>query len=184
MTPTDYLQLDHQLIKRMVTVIKAISQRLDNQEHPPAEALLQVVSFIREFADHSHHGKEEEILFPALEAAGIPRVGGPVGVMLMEHEQGRLAAQAMAQAAQQYANPGDGQAGREFSAAAKAYCGVLEGHIFKEDNILYAIADKALTAEQQGDLLTRMKTLDSERLSQPYSHYEMMVDELEKTCCS
>src|SRR3989339_212912 len=38
-----------------------------------------------EFAEPHHH-KEEQVLFPALEQKGIPNEGGPIGVMLMDHE--------------------------------------------------------------------------------------------------
>ena len=41
------------------------------------------------FADKCHHGKEEDVLFPELEKAGIARQGGPIGVMLHEHVSGR-----------------------------------------------------------------------------------------------
>ena len=47
------------------------------------------IGFLKEFADKCHHGKEEGLLFPAMVAAGIPDKGGPIGVMLAEHTQGR-----------------------------------------------------------------------------------------------
>ena len=47
------------------------------------------MDFLSIFVDKCHHGKEEEFLFPALEAKGVKREGGPIGVMLHEHEQGR-----------------------------------------------------------------------------------------------
>jgi hemerythrin-like domain-containing protein len=41
------------------------------------------LEFFRGFADKCHHCKEEDRLFPCMEARGIPREGGPIGVMLL-----------------------------------------------------------------------------------------------------
>lgn len=53
------------------------------------EELEGIMEFLMVFVDKCHHGKEEDFLFPALEAAGVARDGGPIGVMLHEHERGR-----------------------------------------------------------------------------------------------
>ena len=62
------------------------------------EAFKSYLGFLKEFADKCHHGKEEGILFPALTAAGLPSQGGPVGVMLHEHVEGRALIQEMEKA--------------------------------------------------------------------------------------
>jgi len=49
----------------------------------------QILEFLKVFVDKCHHGKEEKVLFPAMEEAGIPRQGGPISVMFYEHERGR-----------------------------------------------------------------------------------------------
>lgn len=59
-----------------------------DEKRVPVEPLEQLLNFFRVFADLCHHGKEEQYLFPALEAAGIPRESGPAGVMLAEHAEG------------------------------------------------------------------------------------------------
>mgnify|MGYP000753666721 CR=1 FL=1 len=50
----------------------------------PDHLLTEAVDFFRMFADRCHHAKEENHLFPAMEAKGMPREGGPTGVMLYE----------------------------------------------------------------------------------------------------
>jgi hemerythrin-like domain-containing protein len=62
----------------------------------------QGVDFVRNFADRCHHAKEEENLFPRMEARGVPRDGGPIGVMLFEHEEGRAYVRAIAGAIDDY----------------------------------------------------------------------------------
>jgi hemerythrin-like domain-containing protein len=49
----------------------------------------EILDFLVVFVDKCHHGKEEGLLFPALEAVGVSRNGGPIGVLLEEHRKGR-----------------------------------------------------------------------------------------------
>ena len=68
----------------------------------PAEVLQQTVDFLRRFSDAQHHGKEEDHLFPKLRQS-LPMAGGPVSMMLMEHQIGRSHIARMAEAAKAYA---------------------------------------------------------------------------------
>ena len=86
------------------------------------------------------HGKEEKVLFPKLMQAGIPMNGGPLGVMLYEHEQGRQLVRNMEQAL-------DDKHFADFALYANRYAHLLEDHIAKEDNVLFAKAEKVLTSE-------------------------------------
>ena len=52
-------------------------------------SLSNTIEFLRLYADRCHHGKEEALLFRELEKKGMPRAGGPVGMMLMEYQAGR-----------------------------------------------------------------------------------------------
>ena len=49
----------------------------------------EMINFLKLFADKCHHGKEEGLLFPAMERAGIIKENGLIGEMLKEHELGR-----------------------------------------------------------------------------------------------
>src|SRR3990172_1482629 len=86
---TDVLRLEHEAILRMLHAMDAAADRLVDGRAPDPEILEDIVEFFATFADRCHHAKEEGVLFPRLEARGIPRDGGPVGVMLMEHDIGR-----------------------------------------------------------------------------------------------
>lgn len=76
----------------------------------------ELVYFLRIFADQCHHGKEENILFKALENSGVPNEGGPIGVMLAEHAEGRGYAAAMGNALEAYA---DNEHSRRYSIKTK-----------------------------------------------------------------
>lgn len=85
----DQLKEEHQAILLMLKIMEAACKKLEAGEDVSKDDLNDMVKFIKEFADKSHHLKEEDLLFPAMEEAGIPREGGPIGVMLTEHTTGR-----------------------------------------------------------------------------------------------
>jgi hemerythrin-like domain-containing protein len=165
MKATDLLVQEHELILRGVAVLG----RLAWLAHQPAEARAgapvpvedghAMVAFLRDFADGRHHAKEEQVLFPALEAAGVARTGGPLGCMLAEHDHGRAATRAMdAALAAAARDPG---AWRTFAVAAHTYVHLLSAHIFKENNVLFRMAEDALGPEADARLLAAYE--DAER---------------------
>src|SRR3546814_5145013 len=108
--------------------------------------VVQFLGFLREFVDTCHHGKEEGLLFPAMIEAGLPADGGPVSVMLSEHEQGRALVAAMANATEPAMLPA------KFSEAAAAYAGHMRAHIEKENTVLFPMADRIVAPEEMDGL--------------------------------
>ena len=145
MDAIDQLMEDHQLILRSLDALDAFVARPPQGDEDKAE-LGRFVRFIREFADTRHHGKEEDILFVAMVAAGFPRQAGPIAVMLMDHETGRAHVSVMAGKAAQ-ASPWTAQDRATAFAAARDYADLLRGHIRKEDEILYPMARQRLHEE-------------------------------------
>jgi hemerythrin-like domain-containing protein len=113
---------------------------------PDPQDMLAFIGFLKEFADKCHHGKEEGLLFPAMIGAGVPAQGGPVGVMLAEHVQGRQFIQDMEAAATTPVDPD------KLARAAQGYAALLRQHIQKENRILFPLAEKVLTAAQLDEL--------------------------------
>lgn len=146
---TEMLSDEHRLIERVLDVVEKLTQ---DSLVGSLESWKKALDFARHFADQCHHLKEEKILFPAMEEHGIPNEGGPIGMMLIEHEEGRSYVRSMfAAVARLEANE---QAAREsLLASARAYIRLLREHIQKEDQILFRIADDVIPAEEQKQLL-------------------------------
>ncbi len=87
MTATDDLRAEHEGILRMLGVMRALATRIEAGGTVPAAELAGILDFLKIFADKCHHGKEEDILFPALEAAGMP-LKRSLGVRLHENAWG------------------------------------------------------------------------------------------------
>jgi hemerythrin-like domain-containing protein len=104
MKPTEALKKEHEAIKLMLRILEEVSERLESGEKVGPERPESILEFIRVFADKCHHGKEEGLLFPAMEKVGIPRARGPIGVMLFEHKEGRNFVKGMSEAVEKYAD--------------------------------------------------------------------------------
>lgn len=163
MSAIELLKEEHRAIKVMLSILNEVSQRLEASEKIDPQDLSQMVEFIRVFADRCHHGKEEDLLFPALEETGVPREGGPIGVMLAEHDEGRAYARGLAEAIARYRS-GEKEAVRDIIENARNYANLLNQHIDKEDNILYVIADLHLSPEKQEELVKEFQRVEEEKI--------------------
>jgi len=162
-TATDVLRKEHDAILRMLEVTEQVAEQLDRGEKVAPETLEGLLEFFRLFADRCHHGKEEELLFPALESKGMPRQSGPIGVMLSEHDHGRSLIQQMAQESAAYAS-GTSAAGGWWAIAARGYVQLLREHICKENNILFVMADRMLTGTEQQELVIAFERVEEEKM--------------------
>ncbi len=177
---SDRLVKEHDLIERMIAVLNKATERLEAGEKVPAEVFFQAVDFIRNFADHTHHAKEEDILFRLMEERGIPRDGGPVGVMLIEHDHGRQFTKGLEEAARRY-QQGDQSAASEIISNARGYAQLLTEHIYKENNILYPMGNRVFSSEDQQWLEEEFERVDKEKIGEEtIRKYQQMVEELEK----
>lgn len=146
--PSAVLRHEHQVIQRVMASLETLVNRSQRGDGFEIVALRRCVEFFRLFADACHHAKEEDLLFPALEQSGIPRDGGPIGVMLEEHRRARALTQEMADALDAHES-GNASAVDGFNEAARGYIELLTHHIHKEDNILFVMGDNVLSDEAQ-----------------------------------
>jgi hemerythrin-like domain-containing protein len=176
--PTQILSDEHRVIERTLDVLEKLTRR------PAAGSLSdwsKALDFFRHFADQCHHYKEEKVLFPAMEEHGIPREGGPIGMMLLEHEQGRAHVRSMGEAVEQL-QAGHGAATEALLSHARAYVTLLREHIQKEDDILFRMADEIIPEHEQKQLLSRFEAHESEEMgADAHEKYLKMVTELESS---
>jgi hemerythrin-like domain-containing protein len=164
MKPIQDLIMEHEAVKLTLRILDKIcsnieqTRKISNPEH-----LNQLIEFFIIFVDKCHHGKEEELLFPALEAIGVQRDGGPIGVMLAEHQQGRDYVQKMKEAISQY-NEGNRDAAGKLVRNARGYIALLSQHIDKENNVLFPIGDNRLSEEKKAELWEGFETIETQKI--------------------
>jgi hemerythrin-like domain-containing protein len=180
MTATEELMTEHRAIERMLAVLDAAAGRLEAGERVRPDVFRDAVDFVRNFADRCHHGKEEDNLFPRLEELGVPREGGPLGVMLFEHDEGRAYIGAIADAVDAYEG-GDEGAARTIASNARGYVDLLRGHIQKEERVLFPMADQVLSEDDQRSLEESFERIETDVMGAGvHERYHRMLDELER----
>ncbi len=178
--PLEILSNEHRTIERGLRALGGLCVRLEQGEKVPPEVLAQLLDFIRTFADRFHHAKEEALLFPALEEHGVPRVGGPIGVMLCEHETARQLVAELARAVEAYSQ-GEAQVIQSLIETTRHYLDLLSAHIHKEDNVLFPIAKGVLTVSALASLREGFAQVEAELGATQREKYEQIAAELETT---
>jgi len=182
---TEQLVDEHRTIKPVLKIIDKICERLESGEDVDPRHLEQIVEFIRIFADKTHHGKEEDLLFQAMEEASIPNKGksdeeNVFYALLLEHYVGRDYVKEMSDAIAKYGS-GDRGALHRFIDNARDYAELLTQHIEKEDDIVYLIADTELSEEKKRGLLEEFKRVENERLGiRRYEEFQKLAEHLEQ----
>lgn len=137
---TDVLQAEHErIVRALLCLSRLIEQlRVSGDVHP--DAVQALLAFLRDYADHHHHQKEERQLFPWMERHGLTSHAGPLAVMNQDHEEGRDHVRHLLAAAKHLQT--DAAVRREFVERAEQYCALLFAHIDKENHVLYPMADR------------------------------------------
>lgn len=171
---------EHRVIER---VLEALGRMIE-EEVVDSAFLREALDFFRNFADGCHHAKEEEALFPALESAGVPRDGGPIGCMLHEHDEGRMLLRTI-ETNLAAAESGNVSARGTVLRAAQRYMVMLRQHIQKEDSVLFVIAENVLSPAQKAEVLRDFAIKEREPLREGQrAHYLTLADRLAAWCFS
>jgi iron-sulfur cluster repair protein YtfE (RIC family) len=122
-------------------------------------------SFAREVALHIR--KEEQVLFPALEAY-LPRDVGPLAVLRGEHRDisghlGNLLESLGVLASE----PENRRAGQSFLNAGRAMLQLVYDHLYKENRVLFPMVARFLSPERDTHLLQQMEILSASQNSVP-----------------
>ncbi|RKZ49435.1 MAG: hypothetical protein DRQ48_01440 [Gammaproteobacteria bacterium] len=175
MQVTHELMNEHQLILKYLDLMERyveFSQTNDNKDLFLQKAQ-DFISFVQIFTDTYHHAKEEDVLFKYLQAPGVLSHCNPLPVMLSDHEQGRVYTQ----------NMKDALANNDLKTLcdnACAYSQTLKQHIFKEDNILYPMAESGISDDDKIALENEYRQIEEKMDKQAiWNEYEEQYSELE-----
>jgi hemerythrin-like domain-containing protein len=156
MRGTALLRAEHELVVRVLGVAERIAERALDGPAVGAADRDALLGLLRQFIDYLHHAKEEQHLFPLLERRGLPRAGGPIGVMLAEHDRSRALIEEIARLG---ASPDSAQ---PWSEAIRTCVTLMRQHVQKENAVLYVMAERLLSADDQEQLARACARLDAQ----------------------
>jgi hemerythrin-like domain-containing protein len=152
----------------MISIIKdALTQIESTQEVDPV-FVDTAVDFIRMYADRTHHGKEEDILFRDLGKRDLSAEDQRVMQELIdEHVFGRQTTKALIEANTRYRN-GDKTALTDITSKLRTITEFYPRHIEKEDNVFFPSCRAYLTDDEDQTMLAEFKEFDQKMIHEKY----------------
>lgn len=174
-TATQELTEEHDGILLSLDVIEKMAKLAKDNKNLEFNDVESILEFLQVFADKCHHGKEEGLLFPALEKLGIGNENGPIGVMLSEHVEGRGFIKDMVNST---ANKTLDK--NKFAVAATSYVNLMRTHIRKENQILFPMGEQNLSDAEQKELLEAFDNHERTMIGEgKHEEFHKMLDRFE-----
>jgi hemerythrin-like domain-containing protein len=162
------LMIEHRLIERMITVIKGILAEIESKHSVDPVSVDIAVDFIRVYADRTHHGKEEDILFKELNNRPLTKEDRQIMIKLVEeHVFARQTTKAIIQANNRYRN-GDKTALADIAARLQTLTEFYPKHIENEDKVFFPSARNYFTEEEDQAMLVEFWEFDRKMIHEKY----------------
>ena len=168
------------LIEKVLNALETTVSLLLEGKQIPEQILLPTIDFTQNFTHVCHHGKEEEVLFPALGQTGMPKNMGPIHRMLVEHKMTQQLAEQIEVSVKLYLKSGSSE---ELISSLQNYVRHVREHLWKENNRLFMMADSRLNnvSKEVDERLQKIEDIKLEEIGKSRSEYETLVNEIEKT---
>ena len=151
------LSNEHKNILELIKILERKSEDIERGGEIEKIFFVRAINFIRNYADKFHHAKEEDILFK--EFSKCAEKGcvhcNPTEQMLHEHDLGRGFVKSMEEGIKENNK-------EKLIKGLRGYCQLLKEHIYKEDNILYPMADEAIDKRTKATMLKKFEKIEKE----------------------
>ncbi|MBN2538202.1 hemerythrin domain-containing protein [candidate division WOR-3 bacterium] len=168
MMPIGPLMIEHRLIEKLVGLIPPKLELFRTAGAPDLAFIDDAVRFIRDYADRTHHGKEEDILFRELAKKPLSAEHRRVmDELVEEHKLGRKTVAALVAARDRYA-AGDRGALADIIEPLEFLAGFYPKHIEKEDRHFFIPVMSYFTAAEKDALLAESYEFDRKLVHEFY----------------
>jgi hemerythrin-like domain-containing protein len=162
------LMAEHRVIERMVALLKKElgAEALSSTVNPAF--IYSAVDFFKNYADTTHHGKEEGILFKQLEGRQLlPEHKRIMDQLVREHKIARAEVKDLLEATSRY-DRGDLDAVAHISAHLKRLIDLYPPHITLEDKHFFIDAMGYFTQEERKQMLDDAYDHDADMAHKKY----------------
>jgi hemerythrin-like domain-containing protein len=160
----------------MLSVIKNVLSEIEAKHAVDPVFIDTAVDFIRVYADRTHHGKEEDILFRELKNKQL--TAEDLNIMeelIEEHVFGRQTTKSLVEANTRYRN-GDQSALNDIADNLQTLVEFYPRHIEKEDKVFFPSSRNYFSDEEDQAILTAFMEFDRNMI---HEKYESLVDGFE-----
>ena len=168
---------EHRLIERMISSIDKEVKRMEKSGIVDQSFITVAVDFIRIYADRTHHGKEEEILFRDLSKKKLSDHDAIImNELIQEHIVGRNTTVELVKSAAAY-QKGDKAAFPLITQNLRKFVDFYPKHIEKEDKVFFPSSMKYFSEPEQQSMLAEFWEFDRKMI---HSKYKSVIESLEK----
>lgn len=162
MKATQQLKNEHAGIRTMLNILEKVCEKLEKTGTMENGHVEGIIEFMQVFVDKCHHGKEEDVLFPAMINAS-DEAKAPAAAMCAEHETSRGYVGLMSRAYTAYVQGGISSSG-DIVENARACIALLRGHMAKENDVILEVADRTFPDARQNELFADFERIEEERI--------------------
>lgn len=170
------LMIEHRLIEKGIAVLRQEAERIARGGKVDPLIIDTLVDFIRTYADRTHHGKEEDILFRDLAHKDLSEEDRRIMQELVdEHAYARKTVAALVEAKERCLS-GDESAVARAAEKMAGLAGFYPDHIKKEDKVFFPASLKYFSRGEQDAMLEEMREFDRRMI---HEKYKAVVERLE-----
>jgi hemerythrin-like domain-containing protein len=177
MQPRGPLMTEHRLIEGMISSIDKEVKRIEKSGIVNQGFIATAADFIQIYADKTHHGKEEEILFRDLSKKKLSDIDNTImNELIQEHIVGRNTTAELVKSAGAYQN-GDKAALPLITKSLRIFVDFYPKHIEKEDKVFFPSSMKYFSDSEQQSMLDEFWDFDRKMI---HAKYKSVIESLEK----
>jgi hemerythrin-like domain-containing protein len=178
MSPTENLVKEHNDINELLDIMTKIAAKIRSRDVFYPTDVEEIVDYLKIIVDKSHQSKEDGILYPELILTGISKTTAPLSLVEYEHTQAMRYLNEISSCVENC------KIGNNFSCELLAesltnYVTVFKNHIQREEETVFPIADKILSAEKQSEITGKFQEIEEKIFNQRFlEHYDKLLTDL------
>ena len=168
MTPTENLINEHKKINELLDIMSKIALKIKSKDVFYPNDVEEVVKYLINIIENSHHGKEDDVFYPELISSGIPKETAPLSIINYEHI---ISVNYLKDISSCVVNC---KIGNDFSGELLAdsltnYVIAIKNHIQREEEIVFPIANEVFSIEKQNEILQRFEVIEQKYISNSFN---------------
>jgi hemerythrin-like domain-containing protein len=169
MKPRGPLMIEHRLIEKMLNITSTELEMIKKDQVVDPVFIDTIVDFIRTYADRTHHGKEEDILFKALENKNLNEADQKgLQELVDEHVSARQTVKELVDATESYKN-GNEKSIDTIIEKLSFLINFYPAHIEKEDKTFFPDTEKYFSPEELDNMLDDFWEFDKNMIHEKYN---------------
>jgi hemerythrin-like domain-containing protein len=174
MKPIGPMMWEHRLIEKMLRLFEGEIRKINESNKVDTVFIDTAVDFIRTYADRTHHGKEEDILFRDLSKKDLSSEHARImNELIDEHKYSRETVRKLVEAKERYLK-GENTA-QEVITYLRELARFYPLHIQKEDKHFFYPCMEYFTKEEQDLMLAEFYEFDRNMI---HEKYRKVVDQI------